>query len=299
MNNSRTLVIALITVIAGVLGCSETVAPDRSMAPADAVPISMLNPCGDTKVVTLWAGQYIDAGSVTISNDADYLSIEIVTANGWYLTESHAAVARTLETLPQTGSGNPKVGHFDLATEHDPPVTSFTYEISIADYGYLLGDTLVLAVHAAVERMEEGSGVVQEETAWAEGPGFPGSSWATYLHYTIQECTLTPPICAVTVTYPNGGERICLGGSDVITWEWAGDACGGIGATVMIELLQYGTVCQEITPGAPNWGEYDWENIFGCSLDSTGYSIQVTDLESGASDVSDAPFMLVICGGGE
>jgi len=298
LNNSRTLVITLLTVIAGVLGCSETVAPDRSMAPADAVPISMLNPCGDTKVVTLWAGQYIDAGSVTISNEADYLSIEIVTGNGWYLTESHAAVARTLETLPQTGSGNPKVGHFDLATEHDPPVTSFTYEISIADYGYLLGDELVLAVHAAVERMEEGSGVVQEETAWAEGPGFPGSSWATYLHYTIQECTLTPPDCTVTVTYPNGGE-ICLYGSDIITWDCV---CvdGDCGAMVKIELLHDGAVCQDITLSAPNWGEYEWEDITGCvGLDDTGYAIRVTDLETGASDESDETFMLVICGNGE
>ena len=145
MLNTRTLVIVMLTLAAGVLGCSETVAPERNTAPATAVPISLLDPCGETKTVTLWAGQFIDAGSVTISNDADYLSIHIETANGWYMTESHVAVAYTLEELPQTGSGNPKVGHFDLAAEHDPPVTSYTYEISIADQGQRLPISAIVA----------------------------------------------------------------------------------------------------------------------------------------------------------
>jgi hypothetical protein len=293
--NARTLVIAMLTLAAGVLGCSETVAPERSAGPATAVPITLLDPCGETTIVTLWAGQFIDAGGVTVSNDADYLSIHIETANGWYMTESHVAVAYTLEELPQTGSGNPKVGHFDLAAEHDPPVTSFTYEISIADYGYLLGDSLVLAVHAIVERLEEGEETPQEETAWAEGPEFPGRSWATYLHYTIQECTIEPE-CELTVEYPNGGEVICLGGVDLILWSSAGESCGEF---VKIELLQYGDVCQEIAASTPNSGDYEWEGIDGCGGGDGGYLIRVTDLASGASDESDETFSLIDCGSGE
>ncbi|MFN8770647.1 MAG: hypothetical protein ACK5Z5_09285 [Neisseriaceae bacterium] len=30
---------------------------------------------------------------------------------------------------------------------------------------------------------------IQSETAWGQGPGFPGKNWAMYFMYTIQECT--------------------------------------------------------------------------------------------------------------
>ncbi len=28
--------------------------------------------------------------------------------------------------------------------------------------------------------------IVSEETAWGEGPGFPGSNWAMYFEYSLQ-----------------------------------------------------------------------------------------------------------------
>ncbi|MFH1144671.1 MAG: hypothetical protein V1774_09030 [Candidatus Eisenbacteria bacterium] len=289
------LCVSILTILTlGLLGCSEVRDPETLTAPTAPGGVAMIVPCGQAVIVTLWAGQYHDAGTVTVTNDDDTLSVEIVAAPGWYLTESHVAVARTLEELPQTGSGNPKVGHFDFAAVHDPPASGYTYTISVADYGYQVGDALVLAVHAVVERVNEQGVPVQEETAWADGPPFPGNNWATYLHYTVQECVL-PANCELTVTFPNGGESFCLGSSEWITWTHDGEACG---ESVRIELLLNGYACLLIAASAPNAGAYEWEGLLGCDpLESEGYAVRVTDLTSGASDESDAPFRLADCGG--
>jgi len=284
----------LAALAAGVCGCSETSHPEGTTAPAGTGPVAMLDdPCGDPTIVTLWAGQFIDAGTVTVSNDAELLSVEIVCSPGWYMTETHVAVARTLEDLPQTGSGNPIVGHFDLATDHDPAVATFTYEISIAEYGYQLGDPLVLAVHAIVNRVNDQGAVVQTETAWGDGLDFPGRNWATYIEYTVQEC-VTPPACWLELDSPNGGS-FCLGSIGTIAWHGDGEACGTL---VRIDLLYNGVACDvPIAESAPNIGTFEWEGITGCAGASGNYSIRVTDLESGASDESNAPFVLLDCGG--
>jgi hypothetical protein len=279
------------------MGCSETLDAENVTGAPEPAPITMLiEPCGNATIVTLWAGQFIDAGSVTVSNDADLLSIEITAASGWLLAETHAAVARSLEYLPQTGSGNPQVGHFDLAEEHDPPVSSFTYEISLAEYEYLPGDDLVLAVHAVVQQFDGGSVPIQEETAWADGLEFPGSSWATYFEYVVQVCTVLPD-CELIVTHPSGGE-LCLFEEEVITWEYSGEACG---STVRIELLHNGVPCgMPLAESAPNSGSFVWfVEPCGEGGDLINYAIRVTDLESEAADESDEPFGMIPCGGGE
>ena len=183
MRSTPCLAAVFSILILGVMGCSDVNAPAERISAPRIGPLTMIEPCGESKTVTLWAGQFIDAGSVTVTNDESVLSVEIVAAEGWYLTESHVAVAYTMEDLPQTGSGNPKVGHFDFSVEHDPPVSEYTYLIDIPEYGYQFEDSLVMAVHAIVKRIDETGAVLQTETGWADGPEFPGSSWATYMYY--------------------------------------------------------------------------------------------------------------------
>lgn len=272
-------------------GCSETTTPPEAPSVIGAGPFVMLEPCGVPKIVTLWAGQFYDAGDVTISNDGDFLSVEINAANGWVLTQTHVGTARTLEDLPQTGSGNPQIGHFELSSEHEPPVTSYVYEVSLLEYGYELGDPIVLAVHAEVELYDGGGTLIQEETAWADGPEFPGRSWATYVEYTIQECT-TPVDCFPEVFYPNGGELICLGQSDYILWGLAGEDCG---AFVRIELLHYGSVCSVLAESAPNMGFWEWREIEACTEEIEGYAIRITDIDTGAFDESNETFTMDNC----
>ncbi len=92
--------------------------------------------------------------------------------------ETHIAVAEAFEDIPQTKTGNPKVGHFPYGHEDlggamtDPNVIPLEWDA---------GTALIIAAHTEL---------CNGETAWANcgGPDayFPGNNWATFFYYTVQ-----------------------------------------------------------------------------------------------------------------
>jgi len=107
---------------------------------------------------TLKAGQNIDAGTLTVTNDGTDLYVEYQTIDGWEMTETHLAVECSLEEIPQTqpnkkgkGGGNPIPGHFEYSTEYDPAVTEYTEIISLSELG--CGNELFIAAHAVVQKV--------------------------------------------------------------------------------------------------------------------------------------------------
>jgi hypothetical protein len=141
--------------------------------------------CGDITTVTLFAGQTIDAGTVSVWNDADNLYVQFSTTGGWVINETHVHVGATADDIPQR-NGNPIPGRFDYKTTHEPPVEEYTYTIPLD--GFAAGDSLVVAAHAALSLLDENGNVIQQETGWGDGPGFPGRNWATYIEFTVQSC---------------------------------------------------------------------------------------------------------------
>ena len=131
-----------------------------SSRPAFAGHLVGVDECGTPTVVTLLAGQTIDAGTVTIANDDINLYVTFSTTSPWLLSETHVHVGDSLEDIPQTKKGNPKVGRFDYQTEHDPVVNEFTYVIPLAGFD----DVIVVAAHAVVVQFDGGGNVVEEET---------------------------------------------------------------------------------------------------------------------------------------
>ena len=137
----------------------------------------------DSTVVTLVAAQHLDAGTITIWNDDEFIYVTFRTTGDWFLTEVSLAGGRSLDAIPQTPNGNPIVGQFPLHEEFDPPVTEFTFTVRYAWPGEKLGPrcTIYVAGHAVVTRWS-----TQEETAWGAGEPFPGPNWATYFTYQVQ-----------------------------------------------------------------------------------------------------------------
>jgi hypothetical protein len=125
----------------------------------------------------LWAGRdEMPVGYVTLDEYGSTIYITYTTTGGWYLVETHLAVAGSFEDIPQTKSGNPKIGHFPYATDHGSGVTQYTYAIPYS------GGEIYIAAHAVVGCDCGGD----YETAWGEGPThhyFPGNSWAMYFTY--------------------------------------------------------------------------------------------------------------------
>ena len=162
----------------------------RSMAPLVS---SIDDPCGEVTAVTLYAGQTIDAGTVTVANDGTSLCVTYATTGDWRLTETHLHIGLVLGDIPQTGSGNPKVGKFRWAHDLDPSATTDEYCFLLSELGYTAGAQLLVAAHAVVERIVDGV-PVQNETGWGDGLDFPGANWATYMVHEVQECNGEVPI---------------------------------------------------------------------------------------------------------
>jgi hypothetical protein len=108
-----------------------------------------------------------------------------------------------------------------------------------------------------------------------------GASDETTAHFRI-----LPP-CGITLTAPAGAD-FCQGEPVDIVWQ-ASPCCDG--PTVRLELLRNGEVCETIDAETANDGRHAW-TAQRCADASDGYTIRVTELASGVTDVSDAPFTI-------
>ena len=115
--------------------------------------------------VPLCAGQTMDAGTVTVSNDDATLYVTFTTASGWYLAETHVAVGESEGDIPQTTKGNPVPGQFPYACDAlEPMATTCTVEIPLGEW---CADTeIVVAAHAVVLQID-GDGCA-DQTFWAD-----------------------------------------------------------------------------------------------------------------------------------
>jgi hypothetical protein len=86
---------------------------------------------------------------------------------------------------------------------------------------------------------------VEEETAWGDGPGFPGSNWATYFTYTVT----CPPPCNEWIVYGTS-----LGGSGV------GDKIYKIDLADLTATELYNTGLNTGDGNWPNGNAYDPQN---------------------------------------
>lgn len=124
---------------------------------------------------TLWAGKdKTDVGTVSVTNDASNIYVTFTLDEGWYMNESHVAVA----PFPKTQKGNPKVGQFGYSAVFDVPEDEYTftvpytgpYPVSIATQADVVHET------DTVYDLAEG--------AWAGNTNFDWKNWAVYFSYT-------------------------------------------------------------------------------------------------------------------
>jgi hypothetical protein len=124
------------------------------------------------------AGQHTEMGEVIVTNDDKYLYVEFVAYEPWVIVETHVAVSDSLDGIPQTKKGNPKIGNFEYS------IDSF---IDLGDWP--CGTDLYIAAHAVVQMLDENGNVIDEQTAWGEGEPFNDKgSWAMYFMHTVQCC---------------------------------------------------------------------------------------------------------------
>ncbi len=120
--------------------------------------------------VNLIAGQHTRIGTVDAAISGTSMTVTYTcTEEGWNLYEIHFHVANSVDDIPASKKGNPKVGKFmEKFEDLDTDTYSFVVDVSDLD----LESTLYFAAHAAVSN---------GETAWGEGTRFvQKGNWAMY-----------------------------------------------------------------------------------------------------------------------
>ena len=178
MPRTRLLALLAITMVAGLMvtGCKSP------MGLTDDIGTASHWVLGGPEVFTLWAGQNIDAGKVTVWNTEQTLYIKYQTTGNWWLEETHAHVALSVDGIPHS-KGGPIPGKFEFSNTYNPRVQTETYTIPIGDRdGWKDGVDLYIATHCVVSQLINGK-YKNQQTGWAGPYDYPGKNWAKYIKY--------------------------------------------------------------------------------------------------------------------
>lgn len=182
------LLIAILAIALTTVGCDSDAQLTVPAAFDQTVQIrtTINNPSTDYPI---WAGQNINAGTMTVSNDNDNLYISYNMSGDWQLKATHLHIASSLAGIPKNKAGVPIPGQFMYSTTHNPFVTSYTYQFSLSSLGYGFGSNIVIAAHAEVTKYNPTNLTWQNETGWGGNVAGPGNRWWFYAPYTIVQPT--------------------------------------------------------------------------------------------------------------
>jgi hypothetical protein len=136
-------------------------------------------------ITQLTAGQFYNAGNVTVTNDETFIYVTYTTANGYLLTQTHLYVGGCA-AVPVNNQGNPVPGQFPYQAAHNY-TTSYTYQIPIAN---LPAESCgCIAAHSVVVKLNEAGVIIEQQTAWGSGVRInPSGNWGMKFNYC--SCTL-------------------------------------------------------------------------------------------------------------
>ncbi|MCP4252153.1 MAG: PKD domain-containing protein [Candidatus Scalindua sp.] len=163
--------------IAGLLLAQNSTGDSNESAQFDAEVTEEFSSCKTKpKTVTLFAGKTIDAGTVNILSDGNNLIIRINTDNGWMLCGTHVSVKDTVDEIPQTKKGNPRVGRFEFSRSYASELVSDEYILPLSDIDKNGDSSIVIAVHADVRKAGSNTSATKPEITDNDSDDFNKSS---------------------------------------------------------------------------------------------------------------------------
>ncbi len=194
-----------------------------------ALQVSYEGPDQEKNCHVMLAGQHIEAGQVCLEVEGENLLVTYEMQDGWELTEAHLWAGLTLASMPQSKTGNPKIGNFPYNSGSITGADSHTFTVPLTVFGSVepCDVTGLLAAHAAV-RKANGDGTYQTETGWLEGAQISAKgSWAmnSSIFFTCPADVVPPPVveCSNETAYAVG-EKTFLKDRDDLSigtkWGW-------------------------------------------------------------------------------
>jgi hypothetical protein len=189
-----------------------------------------------TSCVPLLAGQTISAGTVCSSIEGENVEVTYETSNGWLLYSAHLWAGLNLASMPQTNSGNPKLGNFPYNAGTLEGVSSYSFSVPLSTFGLSSGMTSCdpvtgyLVAHAVVKKqLDDGS--FQSETAYGDGTRLvQKGNWSTWFSIGLTCTDEEPKLAACETAFAFGDElATCFIDSGVISTNRRGWFNGPIG----------------------------------------------------------------------
>ena len=215
-------------VVAGLAACGIEGQPDPTSASSNKDALVQIQ---GTSCVTLLAGQTVQAGTVCSAIEGESIKVTYTTGNGFQLYGAHLWAGTNLASMPQTNSGNPKLGNFPYNAGTLAGVSSYSFYVPLSTFGLNSSMTSCapvtgyLVAHAVVKR-QLADGTIQSETAYGEGTRLvQRGNWATWFSITLTCVSNEPPVvatCETAFAYGNQ-DATCFIGSGVIStnrWGW-------------------------------------------------------------------------------
>lgn len=145
--------------------------------------------CDEDGIVTLWAGKKYNAGTVSITEDANNLYVTYTTVGSWKLKETHLDIS----TSKYTKRGSP--GQYDYHATHANGTTTYTYTVAKT---WAPGVSVNFLAHAVVGKYS-GNNCSSTETAYGGTVVSPryGSWFATFC-YGLNDTPPPPPTYSVS-----------------------------------------------------------------------------------------------------
>ncbi|MGC4104165.1 hypothetical protein [Ferruginibacter sp.] len=171
---------------------TTTAAPKDAGNDTNADPGLIIGPGGGGETscpattVTLVAGQTINAGTVTVSNDAQYIYVTYSTTDGWVMKQTHLYVG-DCAAIPVNNPGNPIPGQFPYGGNHNN-ITSYTYQVPIS--AIPAGSCACVAAHCVVVKLNASGQVVEQQTGWGNGTQINMGSGNWGMKFSYCSCSL-------------------------------------------------------------------------------------------------------------
>jgi hypothetical protein len=167
-------------------------------------------------VWNLTAGQTINVGTVTVTNDATNIYVTYaLTAPCWEFGTLHLWIGSDLNNVPKNPQGTPVPGQFCRAagsggacfTPSSSGTTSHTFtipftQVGIQDVTQVCNLALYIFTHAEVKGTCNGNG---SETAWGGPTSGTGPRWYFYGSYPVCCGGGEPPTPKCTTAFAKGG----------------------------------------------------------------------------------------------